>query len=76
MGLFDAIKDLIGGTGVADLAEKVGLGDHLDGIVEGVQAPIEELGAVPEQVGDAVAPVTEAVAPITDAADAAGPLLP
>lgn len=69
MGLFDAIKDLLGGTGVADLADKVGLGDQLDGIVESVQAPIEELGAVPEQVG-------EAVAPITDAADAAGPLLP
>jgi hypothetical protein len=69
MGLFDAIKDLLGGAGVADLADQIGLGDQLDGIVEGVQAPIEELGAVQEQVGDAVAP-------ITDAADGVGSLLP
>ena len=60
MGLFDAIKDLLGGAGVADLAEQVGLGDQLGGLVEGVQAPIEELGAVPEQIGDAVAPITDA----------------
>jgi hypothetical protein len=60
MGLFDAIKDLIGGTGVADLAEQVGLGDHLAGVTDAIQQPVEELGALQEDVGQAVAPIEDA----------------
>ena len=66
MGLLDVIKDLIGGSGVADLAEQVGLGDQLGEVIDAVQQPIEDVAAVSEQVGDAAAPI----------ADAAGPLLP
>ena len=73
MGLMDAIKGLLGGTGVADLAEQIGLGDQVGAAVEAVQQPMEEVVAMQEQVGDAVAPIADAVAPIADAAE---PLLP
>lgn len=60
MGWFDAIKDLIGGAGVADLAEQVGLGDHLDGVTDAVAQPVEELSALQEDVGQAAAPIEDA----------------
>ena len=60
MGLFDAIKGLIGGTGIADLAEQVGFGDQIAGATEAVQQPLEEFGALHESVGDAIAPIADA----------------
>lgn len=57
MGLFDAIRDLIGGAGVADLAEHVGLGDHLDGVAEAVGQPVEELTGLQEDVEQVAAPI-------------------
>ena len=59
MGLFDAIKDMLGGAGVADLADRVGLGDHLDGVTDAVQQPAEELSALQDDVGQVVAPIED-----------------
>lgn len=50
MGLFDAIKELLGGAGIADVAESVGLGDQLGGVTEAIQQPLEEVGGVTEAI--------------------------
>ena len=57
MGLIDSIKGLIGGSGVADLAEQVGLGEHLTGITEAIQQPAEELTGLQEDLGEVAAPI-------------------
>ena len=41
MGILDAIKDLLGSSGVGDLVESTGIAEHLGGITEAVQAPVE-----------------------------------
>ena len=58
MGILDAIKDLLGSSGVGELVESTGIAEHLGGITEAVQAPVEELGT-------AAADVTEAIDPLT-----------
>ncbi len=58
MGIFDAIKDLLGSSGVSDLVESTGIADQLGGLTDVVQAPIDE-------VGTAVADVSEVIDPLT-----------
>ena len=76
MGIIDAIKDLLGSSGVGDLVESAGLTDQLGSITEAVQAPVEEFGtaaadvteavqAPVEEFGTAAADVTEAIDPLT-----------
>jgi len=59
MGFLDTIKGLIGSTGVGDLLESTGIGEHVQGLTDAVQGPIEELGTVAEDVTAAVDPLTD-----------------
>jgi uncharacterized protein YidB (DUF937 family) len=55
MGLFDAIKGLLGGDGVQGILESTGLGEHVDGLVGEGSALAEnfgvDLGQVTESLG-------------------------
>jgi methyl-accepting chemotaxis protein len=66
MGLFDAVKELLGSAGVADLVESTGLADQLGGVTDAVAAPIEEVGAVAEDATAAVEDVSAAAEPFTE----------
>ena len=59
MGLFDVVKNLLGGSGIADLAESAGVGEHLGNLTESVQEPLGDLGSVADQVTDSAAPIVE-----------------
>jgi hypothetical protein len=75
MGIFDAIKDLLGSSGVGDLVESTGIADQLGGITEAVQAPIEEFGTAATDVTEAVqAPIEEFGTAATDVTEAIDPL--
>jgi len=58
MGFLDAIKDLIGSTGLGDLVESTGITDQVEGLTDAVQAPIEDLGGVAQDVTAVVDPLT------------------
>lgn len=58
MGILDAIKDLLGSSGVTDLVESTGLADQLGGLTESIQAPVEELSTAAEGVSEAIDPLT------------------
>lgn len=55
MGLFDAIKGLLGGDGLQGVLESTGLGDHVEGLVGEGSALAEnfgvDLGQVTESLG-------------------------
>lgn len=57
MGFLDAIKDLLGSTGVGELVES-GIADQVEGLTDAVQAPIQDLGTAAEDVTAAVDPLT------------------
>lgn len=58
MGFLDAIKDLLGSTGVGELVESTGIADQVEGLTDAVQAPIQDLGTAAEDVTAAVDPLT------------------
>jgi hypothetical protein len=55
MGLFDAIKGLLGGEGVQGILESTGLGEHVDGLLGEGSALAEnfgvDLGQMTESLG-------------------------
>jgi hypothetical protein len=59
MGLLDTIKDLFGSTGVGDLVESAGITEHIEGLTEAAQAPIEEISTAAEDVTSAVDPIAD-----------------
>lgn len=58
MGIFDAIKDLLGSSGVSDLVESTGIADQLGGLTDVVQAPIDEVGTAAADVSEVIDPLT------------------
>jgi hypothetical protein len=58
MGILAAIKDLLGSSGVGELVESTGIAEHLGGITEAVQAPVEEVGTAITEVSEAMDPLT------------------
>jgi hypothetical protein len=69
MGFLDMIKDLLGSSGASEVLESTGLAEHVGGLTEMAQGPLEGLTEVAqgplEEIGTAAADVTEVIDPLT-----------